>query len=240
MQIDSALSLVERSSAVVLDMCGTFMFGHDRFGPDETYGRAYRRLGGTALSDRSVYRAVSACFATMSSIYEDPTRQYSFPSVRSTLTSLPETVGYSFHELGLLEQVFANHEVGHIPKDYAETLRHLGQRRRLALVTDVWSSKSNYVEVLENAEVFDLFTVMVFSSDGCTVKPSRQLFDRAVSGLRVPPVEVLVIGDSLRRDIGGAQASGLKSIWIDSANSGVPEFGPHPGARISDLRDLRG
>jgi hypothetical protein len=71
--------LLDSTSAIALDMCGTFMFGHDRFGPDEQYGRTYRSLGSTTLSDDRVRAAIIACFRTMNTIYEDiaPSRFFS-------------------------------------------------------------------------------------------------------------------------------------------------------------------
>jgi FMN phosphatase YigB (HAD superfamily) len=108
----------------------------------------------------------------------------------------------------------------------------------LGLVTNTWSRKSKYVAELKRAEVFTLFDVLVFSSDGCTVKPSPDLFQRAVVGLGVEKSETLVIGDSLRCDIGGALAAGLRSIWIDPTNLGPPSIGLQPHAWIRSLREL--
>ena len=39
---------------LLLDLNGTFMFGQDRFAPDEAFGETYRGLGGTRLSDTEV------------------------------------------------------------------------------------------------------------------------------------------------------------------------------------------
>jgi putative hydrolase of the HAD superfamily len=235
---DPLPELLHGTTALILDMCGTFMFGHDHFGPDQAYGETYRLLGGTALSNQNVCRAIAACFSRMNAIYLDAARHNSFPSVLATLLVLPETIGCSESELSLLEEVFAKHEVGRVPEDYADTLQSLAKRYRLALVTNTWSRKSEYVAELKRAEVFTLFDVLVFSSDGCTVKPSPDLFQRAVVGLGVEKSETLVIGDSLRCDIGGALAAGLRSIWIDPTNLGPPSIGPQPHAWIRSLREL--
>jgi len=214
------------------------MFGHDRFGPAEKYECTYRSLGGIGLSDETVSTAITACFAAMNRIYEDCGRQESFPGVLSALLSLAETRLLSEPELALLEKVFANHEVGFVSEDYAKTLRLLAKRRRLALVTNIWSRKDKYVEELKRADVFNLFDIAVFSSDGFTVKPSRRLFDQAVRGLGVAPSEVLVVGDSLRCDVGGALAAGLRSVWISPNDKGPPSSGPQPSGWIRDLREL--
>jgi len=36
---------LDQFPVLLLDMNGTFMFGHDRFGPDEDYYATYRPLG---------------------------------------------------------------------------------------------------------------------------------------------------------------------------------------------------
>jgi putative hydrolase of the HAD superfamily len=57
--------LLKPCSAILLDMCGTFMFGHDRFGPHEDYGRTYKVLGGTSLSDDAIRTSITACLVSM-------------------------------------------------------------------------------------------------------------------------------------------------------------------------------
>jgi putative hydrolase of the HAD superfamily len=235
---DAVSELLNGTTALIVDMCGTFMFGHDRFGPDQAYGETYRLLGGATLSNQNVCHAIAACFSRMNVIYVDAARHNSFPGVLSTLRVLPETIRCSESELSLLEEVFAKHEVGRVPEDYVDTLQSLAKRYRLALVTNTWSRKFKYVEELKRAEVFTVFDAFVFSSDGCTVKPSPDLFQRAVASLGVERSEALVIGDSLRCDIGGALASGLRSIWIDPTNLGPPSVGPQPHAWIRSLREL--
>ena len=235
---DGLRHLLDDSTTLVLDMCGTFMFGHDRFGPSEKYGQTYRLLKGTALSDESINGAIAACVEALRKMYRDPAHQESFPSVFSTLLSLTETRLLPESELGLLEKIFAEHEAGYIPDDYCETLCRLSERYRLALVSDIWSRKDKYVAELKRARVFDLFEVTVFSSDSCAVKPCRRPFDEAVGALGVNSSEVLVVGDSLRCDIGGATAAGLRSIWINPNDEAPPSPGPQPNGWIRDLREL--
>jgi putative hydrolase of the HAD superfamily len=133
MSADAVPELLNGTTALILDMCGTFIFGHDRFDPDQAYGETYRLLGGATLSNQNVYCAIDACFSRMNATYLDAARHNSFPSVRSTLRVLPETIRCSESELSLLEEVFAKHEVGRVPEDYAEMLQFLAKRYRLAL-----------------------------------------------------------------------------------------------------------
>jgi hypothetical protein len=48
-----SLSMLSRFTVVLLDMNGTFMFGGDRFGPEQNYADTYHALGGRRLAARS-------------------------------------------------------------------------------------------------------------------------------------------------------------------------------------------
>jgi hypothetical protein len=48
------MRLLERFSVVLLDMNGTFMLGHDRFGPEQDYFATYQELGGRDLDREQV------------------------------------------------------------------------------------------------------------------------------------------------------------------------------------------
>lgn len=79
--------LLARFSAVLLDLNGTFMFGHDRLGPDEDFHATYRGLGGIQLGPESVRAAVSDCCAYLNRLYHDDAPCASFPSVADAACS---------------------------------------------------------------------------------------------------------------------------------------------------------
>src|SRR3989475_7468800 len=74
----------------------------------------------------------------------------------------------------------------------------------------------------------DRFVVTVFSSDTSSIKPSRKLFDQAVSALPVPRSEIVFVGDNLRCDIGGAAGAGLATVWLGTPGAGRRDGGPQP------------
>ena len=221
---------------VLLDMNGTFMFGGDRFGPEQDYGATYRALGGQGLALEVVQRTITVCFESMGVIYEDPTRCDSFPSVvenlRELAPDLPET------ELNLLERVIAQHELGRVPDAYALRLKRLAATHCLGVVANILSRKGPWLDEFARAGVLKLFATTVFSSDGRSIKPSRKLFDRALDALTTPRSEVVFVGDSLRCDIGGAAAAGLATVWIDRRSRGLQAGDPQPTFMIRDLLEL--
>lgn len=230
--------LLARFSAVLLDLNGTFMFGHDRLGPGEDFHATYRGLGGRQLGRESVHAAVSACCAYLDRLYRDDARCDTFPSVADALRHLPETRDLPSAEHTLLERVIAEHEVGRVPAEYADSLHRLARTHRLGLLSNVWSRSDLYVAELRRSGVLDLFAAVVFSSDGTSIKPSRRIFDRAVAALGVERSRVVVVGDSLRCDVGGAAGAGLASVWIDPEGNGPPGGALRPDWIIRDLREL--
>jgi putative hydrolase of the HAD superfamily len=226
----SASRQLSRFAVVLLDMNGTFMFGGDRFGPEQDFAATYHRLGGRGLTSRVVRHVVLACFEELGVIYED--------SVLDTLHNLPLTRNVPESELTLLERLIAEHELGTISDTYALALRRLAANHRLGVIANIISRKGPWLNEFARAGVLDLFATTVFSSDGCSIKPSRKLFDQALSAIAAPPSEVVFVGDSLRCDVGGAARAGLASIWIDRNGRGRQPGDPEPTFVVRDLLEL--
>jgi HAD superfamily hydrolase (TIGR01549 family) len=95
-------------------------------------------------------------------------------------------------------------------------LKHLGYR--LALVAD--GPVNTFVNNLGPYGLYELFDVHVISETLGFAKPHPQMFQCAVDALGVTPEaygKVVMLGNNLERDIAGANAFGLVSVWIDWA-----------------------
>ena len=68
---------LDHFTVVLLDMNGTFMFGHDRLGPSEDYFASYLGLGGGSLDRAQVQHAL-----------------------RATCDALLRDYAFAFHEIG--------------------------------------------------------------------------------------------------------------------------------------------
>jgi len=230
--------VLSRFTVVLLDMNGTLMFGGDRFGAEQDFAATYRALGGRRLAADVVQATIAACYATMGAIYEDPSRCDSFPRVSDTLREIPAAHDLPEAELELLERVIAQHELGRIPDAYARAITRLAATHRLGLIANILSGKGPWLREFARAGVLHLFATTVFSSDTRSIKPSRKLFDQAVTALGASRSEVVFVGDSLRCDIGGAAAAGLATVWIDRTGHGRQARDPEPGFIVRDLLDL--
>ena len=201
--------------ALLLDMNSTFMFGEDRFGDTEDFSVHYFKIGG-ALSQHEINRIVRAAYRYLDTLYPDENFRHSFPSLESAIRIV---VGETLdrEEVEKIIETFAFHELGFIPNEYAVALHNLRQRFTLAAVIDIWSPKKAWLKEFERAGISGLFSATSFSSDHGMVKPSPKPFALVLSQLGIAGSEAIVVGDSPRRDLGGAKAAGIGCILVGGA-----------------------
>lgn len=200
-------------------MNGTFMFGHDRFGPDQDYYATYRALGGNRLDGEQLLDLFARSLADLIAAYDDPARFDDFP----TLAEVFATHGAADGDLPVLERLFAAHEIGEVPRAHAEFIARAARAHHLGVVSNICSHPDLWLVGKPAAAIFAAFKTLVFSSEGRSIKPSPALFRRALA--QVPSdAPVLFVGDSLERDIIPAKALGLATAWI------APRGVTHPAA----------
>lgn len=85
----------------------------------------------------------------------------------------------------------------------------------LALVAD--TRRGTYWNVLRQHGLYDLFDAFAISDEVGAEKPDPIIFENALSALEIEREDyhrVLMVGNNLQRDIRGANALGLVSIWF--------------------------
>ena len=87
-------------------------------------------------------------------------------------------------------------------------------------------------EKIEKFNLELLFDCIVIEGAYGAGKPDRRVFDFALETLEVSPAEAWMVGDNLLNDIAGAQSAGIKSIWVDWNNSGIPKDSPAVPDRV--------
>ena len=116
---------------------------------------------------------------------------------------------------------------------------------RLALVAD--GPELTFRRELAQHNLTHIFDCMAISELlGCE-KPDRRMFEHALNVLGIAPSEygrVVMVGNNLSRDIKGANALGLISVWIDWAPrrskvpadaTEVPQYTIHSPAELPAL-----
>jgi len=207
--------MYSNKSALLLDMNSTFMFGEDNFGSSEDFSEYYHKIGGV-LSKEEVNEAIGSVYAYLDIRYPDEEYRYCFPSVEEAIKNivdkhLPE------EEISKLITTFAKHEAGSIPIEYAEVLHRLSKKYKLAVVIDIWAPKEYWLNIFRESGINTLFSASSFSSDHGMVKPSPKPFELVMKKLDISKERCLVIGDSIRRDLGGSSAAGIDCVLVGGA-----------------------
>jgi putative hydrolase of the HAD superfamily len=91
------------------------------------------------------------------------------------------------------------------------TLEWLHERYPMMLVSNFYG---NIDEVLRSYGIRDLFKGIIESAVVGIRKPNPTLFKLGVDALEMPEEEVLVVGDSLRKDIVPSEQLGCQVLWL--------------------------
>jgi len=113
-------------------------------------------------------------------------------------------------------------------------LKKLKKKYKLAIISDAPRIKA--WERLAAMDIDRFFDVVVTKGDVKRQKPSSRIFRKALSMLKVSPEDAVMVGDRIERDIKGAKALGIRTVF---ARYGAPEV-KKSGAdfeirRITDL-----
>jgi FMN phosphatase YigB (HAD superfamily) len=208
--------MLDKFSTILLDMNDTFMFGADKFSQDQDYSVIYRQLGGKIEPSRVNY-LIQAAYDYLDIRYPDPQYREVFPTLRSAFMNISDGNSDLDQDLDLLVETFARHELGFVPLEYAAAIDRLAQQFRLGLVIDIWAPKTLWIETLNRCGVLSVCESVSFSSDCGIVKPSPRPFLNVLAEMQVNPQDAVVIGDSIRRDLGGATAAGIDCILVGGA-----------------------
>lgn len=97
--------------------------------------------------------------------------------------------------------------------DAVSTLRALKEKNiRIAVVSNV---ATPYKSAFYNLGLDQFVDVAIFSCEVGIAKPDRGIYEAALSSLGIDGRDTIMIGDSLRSDVVGPSASGIRGILID-------------------------
>ncbi len=100
------------------------------------------------------------------------------------------------------------------------TLDALKAQYPMVLVSNFYG---NVETVLRDFDLLRYFDKIIESAVVGIRKPDPRIFQLGVDALQLPASEVLVIGDSLRKDIEPAESIGCKAVWIKGKGWTVAE-----------------
>lgn len=86
------------------------------------------------------------------------------------------------------------------------------QNYKLALVAD--TRPGTYVNVLKQHGLYELFDAYAISEELGTMKPDPIMFQYVLDKLNVSAEQTVMCGNNLHRDILGANALGMTTVWF--------------------------
>ena len=82
------------------------------------------------------------------------------------------------------------------------------------------------------------FDMLVTSEDCRSYKPRPEMFEKALSLLKLKNDEVLHVGDSLFSDVNGARKMGIPVLWLNRKNRTIPAENEKPDFVSGDLTGI--
>lgn len=118
-------------------------------------------------------------------------------------------------------------EVVKLAPGAAETIRELRRRsvRMVVCSNTFWRNDDDVRRDWEQFGLADCFAAYVTSHDAGVAKPHAEIFRRALAAVGATPSDAAIIGDRPERDLAGARAVGMRSIWMRPSNF---KGDPHP------------
>ncbi|MXV62214.1 HAD-IA family hydrolase [Natronorubrum sp. JWXQ-INN-674] len=91
---------------------------------------------------------------------------------------------------------------------------------------------------LEATGLDGAFETVVYAGHDTAAKPATEPFETALEALGATPDRAVYIGNSVSADVAGAEAAGLRSVWIPDGDGSTAAPDPEPTYRLEGLADL--
>ena len=181
-----------------------------------------------------------AAVAAASFILDEIEEQVYDPNlfVHYTATIIEHMGGRGAGVIRAAERVYAEWASNHhfeIYDDVEPVLKTLSQR---GFILGAISNSHRSLETFKRHFRLDgLLSTTVSSAEHGFMKPHRSIFESALDQAKVTPDQALMVGDSLKADIEGAQAAGMKGILLRRSGE-IPASLPPGVSVITSLHEL--
>jgi putative hydrolase of the HAD superfamily len=131
-------------------------------------------------------------------------------------------------------------ENGQIFPYVIDTLKLLKNKYKLAIIANVMpsTSASKVNEILRDAQLFDLFEVVLVSSEIGVSKPDPKIFNLALEKMNVKPEEAVMVGNTISTDIFGGNRVGMKTILVQPSKDYHRSDWENPTHTIKSFQEL--
>jgi putative hydrolase of the HAD superfamily len=112
-------------------------------------------------------------------------------------------------------EIYEQWSVNHHFEMYDDVAPVLSELRQSGLIVGAISNSHRSLDAFcEHFALRDLITVSVSSAEHGYMKPHRSIFDTALAKAGVAAEQSVMVGDSLRHDIDGALAAGMRAVLL--------------------------
>ena len=91
---------------------------------------------------------------------------------------------------------------------------------------------------LAQAGLSDYFTLICKAGAGARMKPAPDMFLQAQAALKLPPDQILHLGDDPETDVLGARLHGFRAAWLNERNQPRQRLQQLPDVELSALGEL--
>ena len=160
--------------------------------------------------------------------------------VHYTASIIEHMGGRGEQVIQVAREIYDQWSVNHHFELYDDVAPVLTQLSESGLIVGAISNSHRSLEAFcEHFSLRGLITVSVSSAEHGYMKPHRSIFDAALVKAGVRPEEAVMVGDSMRHDIDGALAIGMRAVLLRRSGE-VPPALPPDLPVIATLADLPG
>ncbi len=118
-------------------------------------------------------------------------------------------------------------------------LKRLREQGRVYLLSNAQSCFT--IDELKATDLYDVFDGIIISSDVGAKKPGREIFDIAFARFGISAQDSIYVGNDLRDDILGASSVGMRTLYIETEQSGgYPDMElPKPTFVVKSHREMQ-
>lgn len=137
-----------------------------------------------------------------------------------------------------LGETFARERRGrhHLFPDTRESLEQLRNNYRLGIITN--GAPDLQREKIDGSNIGGFFENVIISGEVGIGKPDIRLFKLALERFTDDSMVAVLVGDSLEKDIQGAQNVGIRAIWINRSGIKKEDQKLTPDIQIKSLTEL--
>ena len=145
--------------------------------------------------------------------------------VHYTASIIEHMGGRGEQVIAVAREIYDQWSVNHHFELYDDVAPVLTELSESGLIVGAISNSHRSLDAFcEHFSLRDLITVSVSSAEHGYMKPHRSIFDAALAKAGVLPGEALMVGDSIKHDIEGALAIGMRAVLLRRSGEVPPDL----------------